>query len=177
MQDRQPARIALVADLTSASSRSDCAEIVHAAKRLVNSTPIMACGLPTRISGARRFCRPADWSENSCLPQLPAGGVPPVNFPHPALRGMLTECLVVPSPYQPAPTAAVNGCACACGWSCKFHAIRCCRDPRLAPVPAVDTLARDYNRRPLMLTSPRLTPSAVCDRTGWARSPSGWFFS
>ena len=34
-------------------------------------------------------------------------------------------------------------------------------NPRLAPVPAVDTLARDYNRRPLMLTSPRLAPSAV----------------
>jgi len=34
-------------------------------------------------------------------------------------------------------------------------------NPRMAPVPAVDSLARDYNRRPLMITNPRLAPSTV----------------
>ena len=34
-------------------------------------------------------------------------------------------------------------------------------NPRMAPVPALESLTRDYNRRPLMITNPRLAPSTV----------------
>ena len=68
----------------------------------------------------------------------------------------------LPSPFQPAPAAAnilavpalgVNG---ASSMPSDVAA-----NPRMAPVPAVDSLTRDYSRRQLMITNPRLAPSTV----------------
>ena len=90
--------------------------------------------------------------------------MPPVNLPSPGLAWYAHRMFPVnlPSPFQPAPTAASPLAKPTLGvGSASSMPSDVAENPRMAPVPALEPLTRDYNRRPLMITNPRLAPSTV----------------
>ena len=90
--------------------------------------------------------------------------MPPLNLPSPGLAWYSHRMFPVslPSPFQPAPAAASPLAVPALGVGrASSMPADVAANPRMAPVPAVDSLARDYSRQQLMITNPRLAPSTV----------------